>query len=196
MFLFRSGAVFGWGKNTFGQLGLNDDTHRSHPTQLKTMRNLGVRYIACGDDFSVFLTMGTVFTCGNGNFGQLGHGVLSNEILPRSVFELMGSPITQIVCGRHHTLVLAPTRGRVYGFGLGGSGQLGTKGSGNASVPQVVLGPWVSPSGSSLFDIKEKEKTPPMVIYRIFAGGDHSLASTTEVGKRIASIDYRIPEYA
>jgi len=50
------------------------------------MRSLGIRYISCGDDFSVFLTIdGGVFTCGAGTFGQLGHGNTSNEIIPRMV---------------------------------------------------------------------------------------------------------------
>lgn len=54
----RSGSVFGWGKNLFGQLGVNDNADRAYPTHLRTLRNIGVRYIACGDDFSVFLTAG------------------------------------------------------------------------------------------------------------------------------------------
>ena len=142
--LCRSGAIFGWGKNTFGQLGLNDLNSRCYPTQLRTLRSLGVRYISCGDDFSVFLTNeGGVFTCGAGTFGQLGHGSCSNEIVPRKVFELMGSKITQIACGRRHTLAFVPSRGKIYGFGLGGVGQLGIGMVGNHSTPQIVRGPWV-----------------------------------------------------
>lgn len=50
------------------------------------MRNIKVKYIACGDEFSAFLTMdGGVFTCGAGMYGQLGHGGMSNEILPKQV---------------------------------------------------------------------------------------------------------------
>lgn len=48
--------MFGWGKNLFGQLGVNDNVDRPYPTHLKTLRSLGVRYVAAGDDFSVFLT--------------------------------------------------------------------------------------------------------------------------------------------
>lgn len=33
-------------------------------------------------------------------YGQLGHGGLTNEVLPRKVIELMGSTVTQICCGR------------------------------------------------------------------------------------------------
>lgn len=125
-------------------MGLNDEKSRSYPTQLKTLRSLGVRYIACGDDFSVFLTSdGGVFTCGSGTYGQLGHGTVSNDFLPRMVVELMGTSCTQISCGRRHTLTFVPSRGRVYGFGLGSSGQLGHRIIGNSKVPQVVIGPWV-----------------------------------------------------
>lgn len=50
------GAVYGWGKNVFGQLGLNDDSNKIYPSQLRTLRSISVKYIACGEDFSVFLT--------------------------------------------------------------------------------------------------------------------------------------------
>lgn len=50
------GAVYGWGKNDFGQLGVNSQTSLSSPTQLKTIRTVKVKYISGGEDFSVFLT--------------------------------------------------------------------------------------------------------------------------------------------
>ncbi|KAK9685781.1 HECT-domain (ubiquitin-transferase) [Popillia japonica] len=171
--LSKSGAVFGWGKNSMGQLGLNDTNSRSYPCQLRTLRNIKVRFISCGSDFSSFLTIdGGVLTCGAGMCGQLGHGNASNEILPRQVLELMGSIITQITCGRQHTLALVPSRGRVYSFGLGGSGQLGGRKPVNSSTPQVVLGPWISPSGTSVLPDSNADFT----VKRIFAGGDHCFA--------------------
>ncbi|XP_066150994.1 probable E3 ubiquitin-protein ligase HERC4 isoform X3 [Euwallacea fornicatus] len=189
--LSKSGAVYGWGKNTKGQLGLNDTQNKIYPTQLRTLRNLRVRYIACGEEFSVFLTLdGGVFTCGAGMYGQLGHGNNSNEILPKQVIELMGSTITQIVCGRQHCLSFVPSRGRVYSFGIGGSGQLGVRKTNSACTPQVVLGPWISPGGSCLVPPDNKDDHN-LVIHRIFAGGDHCFVSVIPQDRKVPPYDCR-----
>ncbi|XP_036336674.1 probable E3 ubiquitin-protein ligase HERC4 [Rhagoletis pomonella] len=192
----KSGAVFGWGRNNSGQLGLNDTTHRHFPTQLRTIRSLRVRYIACGEQYSVFLTNdGGVFTCGKGSYGQLGHGGNMNEVLPRKVTELMGSTVTQISCGAQHTLALVPSRGRVYGFGLGCFGQFGTRKVNSCSLPQVMVGPWVSPSGSKLLNTETKDN-PDMgfVIRQIFCGGNHSFVTTSQFIDNILAFDCRIYE--
>lgn len=142
--LVRSGAVFGWGKNTFGQLGIGSEENHCYPVQLKTLRSIGVRHISAGEDFTVFLTHeGGVLTCGAGSYGQLGHGNKSNDVLPRMVCEMMGTTCTQVACGSRHVLTFVPGRGRIYGFGLGSSGQLGNRSTNNALVPQIVVGPWV-----------------------------------------------------
>uniref|UniRef100_A0A1B6DL92 HECT domain-containing protein n=1 Tax=Clastoptera arizonana TaxID=38151 RepID=A0A1B6DL92_9HEMI len=187
----KSGAVYGWGKNSFGQLGLNNEIDQEFPAQLRTLRTIRVKYIACGEDFSVFLTQdGGVFTCGGGQYGQLGHGSMTNEILPRKVLELMGSTVTQISCGRRHTLALVPSRGRVYAFGLGGAGQLGTRAQLNCATPQIVLGPWC-PS-SSVTVINTNHNLLDYVVKRIFAGGDQCFVTVTRKSDNILPEDFRI----
>ncbi|XP_076666112.1 HECT and RLD domain containing E3 ubiquitin ligase 4 isoform X2 [Andrena cerasifolii] len=175
-----AGTVFGWGKNTFGQLGLNDTQNRNLPCQLQTLENAKVCYAACGEEFSVFLTVdGGVFTCGAGMYGQLGHGSNTNEILPRQVMELMGSTVTQISCGKRHTLALVPSRGRIYAWGLGGAGQLGNRVAQSVATPLVVHGPWVGPNGSPMmcFDTKLTPDTTDYIVRHIFTGGDHCFAT-------------------
>ncbi|KAL1117573.1 hypothetical protein AAG570_003888 [Ranatra chinensis] len=179
----RSGAVYGWGRNRFGQLGLNSQTDHIYPCQLKTLRSIKVKYISCGEDFSVFLTQdGGVLTCGAGMYGQLGHGSTSNEVLPRKILELMGSTVTQICCGRRHTLAYLPSRDRVYAFGLGGAGQLGTKQVVNYSSPQVVLGPWLDMATSNT----------GVNINKLYAGGDHCFVTVTPKHRNIPSEDFRV----
>ncbi|KAK9891763.1 hypothetical protein WA026_016561 [Henosepilachna vigintioctopunctata] len=190
--LSKSGSVFGWGKNTHGQLGVNDTTNKLLPTQLRSLRSIKVRYITCGDDFSIFLTMdGGVFSCGAGTYGQLGNGISLDVIVPTQVLELMGSTTTQVSCGRKHTLAFVPSRGRVYSFGVGGSGQLGLRKTTQAATPQVVLGPWVSPSGASVVPSNSSEKK---VIEHIFAGGDRSIVTVKPYIKDFTPYDCRVYE--
>uniref|UniRef100_A0A667Y1W2 HECT and RLD domain containing E3 ubiquitin protein ligase 4 n=1 Tax=Myripristis murdjan TaxID=586833 RepID=A0A667Y1W2_9TELE len=145
--LTLSGAVFGWGRNKFGQLGLNDNNDRHFPTLLKSLRSQRVIYICCGEDHTAALTKlsyGGVFTFGAGGYGQLGHNSTNHEINPRKVFELMGNVVTQIACGRQHTLAFIPTSGKMDSFGLGGNGQLGTRSTCNRKSPAPVKGSWVT----------------------------------------------------
>uniref|UniRef100_A0AAR2KYG7 HECT domain-containing protein n=1 Tax=Pygocentrus nattereri TaxID=42514 RepID=A0AAR2KYG7_PYGNA len=137
--LTPSGAIFGWGRNKFGQLGLNDNKDRCFPSLLKTLRSQRVVYICCGEDHTAALTKeGGVFTFGAGGYGQLGHNTTNHEVNPRKVFELMGNVVTQIACGRQHTLAFIPSSGKIDSFGLGGNGQLGTRSTCNRKSPAPV----------------------------------------------------------
>jgi len=42
-----------------------------------------------------------VFSFGSGGCGQLGHNSTQPEMMPRKVFEFMGSTVSQIACGRY-----------------------------------------------------------------------------------------------
>uniref|UniRef100_A0A8C5MLC3 HECT and RLD domain containing E3 ubiquitin protein ligase 3 n=1 Tax=Leptobrachium leishanense TaxID=445787 RepID=A0A8C5MLC3_9ANUR len=143
--LSLSGAVFGWGKNSEGQLGLGDEKVRESPCLVKALRSQKVVYISCGEEHTAVLTKsGGLFTFGAGGQGQLGHDSLNNEINPRRVLELMGSEVTQIACGRLHTLAFVPSSGSLYAFGCGDLGQLGTGTRQNVNCPTTVKGKWAA----------------------------------------------------
>ncbi|KAM4704547.1 putative E3 ubiquitin-protein ligase HERC4 isoform 2-T2 [Rhinophrynus dorsalis] len=172
--LTLSGAIFGWGRNKFGQLGLNDETDRFVPTLLKSLRSQKIVHICCGEDHTAALTKeGGVFTFGAGGYGQLGHNSTNHEINPRKVFELMGSIVTQIACGRQHTLAFVPSSGRIYSFGLGGNGQLGTGSTCNRKSPFSVKGNWLSYSDYAQCTLNANGC---YCVRRIFCGGDQSFA--------------------
>ncbi|CAL8257158.1 unnamed protein product [Lota lota] len=172
--LTQSGAVFGWGRNKFGQLGLNDNNDRHSPTLLKSLRSQRVIYICCGEDHTAALTKeGGVFTFGAGGYGQLGHNSTNHEINPRKVFELMGNEVTQIACGRQHTLAFIPSTGKMDSFGLGGNGQLGTRSTCNRKSPAPVKGSWADTNGPTSTDEGTKQT---YCVKRIYAGGDQSFA--------------------
>ncbi|KAJ8383045.1 hypothetical protein SKAU_G00038230 [Synaphobranchus kaupii] len=160
--LSLSGAVFAWGKNSAGQLGLGDKKDRHGLTFVKSLDMKRTVYISCGDEHTAVLTKGgLVFTFGSGEYGQLGHNSNRDELLPRLVAELWGSRVTQIACGRHHTLAYVASFKTIYSFGRGEQGQLGRGLDSSQNVPLPV-------QLSSEFDLG---------IGTIFAGGNQSVCS-------------------
>ncbi|NXL57745.1 HERC4 ligase, partial [Chordeiles acutipennis] len=192
--LTLSGAIFGWGRNKFGQLGLNDDNDRYVPTLLKSLRTQKVVHICCGEDHTAALTKeGGVFTFGAGGYGQLGHNSTSHEINPRKVFELMGSVVTQITCGRQHTTAFVPSSGRIYSFGLGGNGQLGTGTTSNRKSPFTVKGNWLPYSTQCPVTTDSEEC---YCVKRIFSGGDQSFAHYFYPQNMVPPDDFRYPDFS
>ncbi|KAK9517170.1 hypothetical protein VZT92_025058 [Zoarces viviparus] len=162
-----SGAVFGWGGNDCGQLGLGDTTDRPTPTLVHYLNTKKTIYISCGKEHTAILTKnGAVFTFGSGQYGQLGHNSFGDELRPRLVAELWGAKVTKIACGRHHTLVLTDSK-RVYSFGCGAQGQLGHGEESDPSVPLPVQ--------------LTQDTTNGPKIGNIYAGGDCSFATSTSV---------------
>ncbi|XP_041056996.1 probable E3 ubiquitin-protein ligase HERC3 [Carcharodon carcharias] len=54
--LSHSGAVFGWGRNNCGQLGLGDTKTRHLPTYVKQLECKKIVYISCGAQHTALLT--------------------------------------------------------------------------------------------------------------------------------------------
>ncbi|XP_007558653.1 probable E3 ubiquitin-protein ligase HERC4 isoform X2 [Poecilia formosa] len=133
-----SGGVFSWGRNDCGQLGLGDTKDMYTPACVRSLNLKKTGDICCGKDHTVVLTKhGVVFTFGSGQYGQLGHNSLRNELRPRLVAELWGAKVIKIACGRYHTLVLTHSQ-KVYSFGCETQGQLGNREESNPSVPLPV----------------------------------------------------------
>ena len=54
--LTTSGALFGWGNNQSGQLGIGDQQNRFFPTQCKSLRYQRVVHVSCGETHTAVLT--------------------------------------------------------------------------------------------------------------------------------------------
>ena len=53
--LTRSGSVYTWGSNAFGQLGLGDNNDRSTPHRIDALEGKRVTSFACGKEFVIAL---------------------------------------------------------------------------------------------------------------------------------------------
>lgn len=143
--LRSDGTVWGWGSNTYGQIGGSAGGQRTTPSAIAGLA--GIVQIAAGGYHGVALdAAGAVWTWGYNAYGQLGDGTAGNRATPARVPGLSG--IVQISAGTFHTLAL-DSAGNVWSWGANFAGQLGNGmavgGSGCqiflcASVPQWVPG--------------------------------------------------------
>ncbi|XP_058922815.1 probable E3 ubiquitin-protein ligase HERC3 isoform X1 [Kogia breviceps] len=192
--LSLSGAVFGWGMNNAGQLGLSDEKDRESPCHVKLLRTQKVVYISCGEEHTAVLTKsGGVFTFGAGSCGQLGHGSMNDEVNPRRVLELMGSEVTQIACGRQHTLAFVPSSGLIYAFGCGARGQLGTGHTCNVKCPSPVKGYWAAHSGQLS---ARADRFKYHIVKQIFSGGDQTFVLCSKYESSSPAVDFRVMNQA
>ncbi|EYU28697.1 hypothetical protein MIMGU_mgv1a008743mg [Erythranthe guttata] len=165
--LSSGGRVLTWGRGTSGQLGHGEMVNCLHPKLVNAFQDSVVTHVSAGWNHSGFvLENGAVFTCGDGSFGQLGHGDYKSQNLPLRVSYFVSKRVEQVACGMRHSLVLLKgnSENRVYGFGLGKRGQLGisTEKVKSTSLPQITIG------------------LTNLEIVNISANGDHSAALTAD----------------
>ncbi|XP_063102741.1 E3 ISG15--protein ligase HERC5 [Cavia porcellus] len=168
MALSMSGNMYSWGKNDCGQLGLGHTKNTDSPSLVDIPDNQKVEFLACGGAHTALLTQdGLMFTFGAGKYGQLGHNSTKNELRPCLVTELLGNRVTQIACGRWHTLAYVSDLGKAFSFGLGEEGQLGN----GRKCTQLIPLPMKSPSNEELqFESHHSGKELIMI-----AGGNQSI---------------------
>ncbi|KAI5932354.1 E3 ISG15--protein ligase HERC5 isoform X2 [Manis javanica] len=186
MALSMSGNIYSWGRNDFGQLGLGHTKNKESPSLIEALDNQKVEFLTCGGFHAALLTKdGLVYTFGAGIYGQLGHNSTENELRPRLVTELVGNRVTQLACGRWHTLAYVSDLGKVFSFGSGKEGQLGSSGTQNQLIPL----PMKLPSDEELkFESHASEKELIMI-----AGGNQSILLWLERENPYVNLRRKIP---
>ncbi|XP_063107844.1 secretion-regulating guanine nucleotide exchange factor isoform X5 [Cavia porcellus] len=133
-------ALFAWGANSYGQLGLGHKEDILLPQQLTDFCEPGcVRKIAGGGGHSVIVTDGgDLFVCGLNKDGQLGLGHTEDVVYFTFCKSLGGCPIQQVACGWDFTIMLTEN-GQVLSCGSNSFGQLGVPpGPRRCVVPQAI----------------------------------------------------------
>ncbi|KAG1705501.1 hypothetical protein DVH05_003190 [Phytophthora capsici] len=168
--LSAKGTVFTFGRGRNGRLGLGDNKWRDTPHQVVSFpQGTRVSQIVCGWNFTAALDrQGSIFTWGKTGEGQCGLGYVDkDQVVPRCVEKLrevaVGSPVVEIACGYTHTVVLTAS-GKLYSWGLGEYGQLGT-GDVYQPVPARV-------------QVPPDALCAPDQIVRVYCGAFHSIATT------------------
>ena len=142
--LTSDGRMFGWGRDSEGQLARTPYYDAALPVAVGATGVLAgktVVAIAAGHTQSLALTSeGRVYACGANNFGQLGDGSTTSRTEMVAVDAsgvLADLKVTAIATGSGHSLVLGEN-GRVFAWGDNSYGQLGCGNQTGSTVPVAV----------------------------------------------------------
>jgi alpha-tubulin suppressor-like RCC1 family protein len=141
--LDENGNVWGWGNDGAGSLCDGKTTMQPTPEKLTNLPGHGVAEVAAGGSHSLFLLKdGSVWACGNNEFGQLGNGTTTSSTTPVQVLLPAGMTVAHISAGNLFSTVLS-TNGEVWDWGYNQNDQLGNvtpPGQPYSDVPVQVQG--------------------------------------------------------
>ncbi|KAM6441453.1 putative E3 ubiquitin-protein ligase HERC6 [Liasis olivaceus] len=136
--------LFCWGSGSYGQLGLG----KKRASQLVPLRRAPpvvggqeVARVACGERHTLLLLAdGSLASCGDNAQGQLGSRLPPGQrrrYVPEQIQALEVQTIIYISCGKEHSLAVC-NQGRVFSWGAGGFGQLGTGKLEDVFIPKKI----------------------------------------------------------
>jgi len=129
--LTRTGLVYVWGANDYGELGLGHQVSQNLPVMISDSGR--ITQIAAGSFHALALSEeGKIYSWGRNQYGQLGHGTLVDSLTPLPIAGLSG--IRAIAAGRNHSVALDESGG-VYCWGRNAAGQLGNNSTTDSAVP-------------------------------------------------------------
>ncbi|PKL30716.1 hypothetical protein CVV43_05555, partial [Candidatus Saccharibacteria bacterium HGW-Saccharibacteria-1] len=142
--LCSDGTVYAWGYNGYGELGNGTVTNSSVPVSVNMSGVLKDKVISkvytSGYGTAVIDSEGKVYTFGRNAYGELGNGTTTNSSNPVAVDTsgvLAGKNIVKIAISHTHMIAL-DSEGKVYGWGINGSGQLGDGSTTSKTTPISV----------------------------------------------------------
>jgi E3 ubiquitin-protein ligase HERC2 len=137
------GKVYAAGDNTSGCLGISgSDQHISTPTLIPSLSHYGIKKVAthsCARHALALTADGKVFSWGDGQWGQLGHGNELDMDRPKMIEALLGKHVREVACGSGYSAAIS-SNGELFTWGRGDMGQLGHGDTQSHSKPKQVQG--------------------------------------------------------
>lgn len=132
-----NGALYGWGKNELGQLGLGNVTPKIlTPTIIIPASTNNVVHVSSGEFHTLVIkSNGTLWAWGLNNNGQLGNGTSINRLAPIQIGT--ATNWAGIAVGGIHSLAIK-LDGTLWAWGDNGYGQLGNGTNTNSNIPIQV----------------------------------------------------------
>ncbi|XP_060103053.1 probable E3 ubiquitin-protein ligase HERC6 [Heteronotia binoei] len=138
--------LYCWGEGACGQLGLGEEGEEQ-PVRFRAgpeaLHRRGVALVACGEFHTLLLHPdGGVSSCGGNARDQLGRRLPAGRLrssVPEQIQALEAQTIVHVSCGKEHSLAIC-SNGRVFSWGAGTSGQLGTGELKDRLIPKKIDG--------------------------------------------------------
>jgi alpha-tubulin suppressor-like RCC1 family protein len=133
------GTLWVWGRNSYGQLGININTTVNRITPVTTFAGgTNWKSVACQfRNMAAIKTDGTLWTWGANNVGQLGINNSDDKITPVTTFS-GGTNWKQVDCGGNSTAAIK-TDGTLWGWGFNNFAELGINDTTTRSTPVTTF---------------------------------------------------------
>jgi alpha-tubulin suppressor-like RCC1 family protein len=116
-----TGHAWGWGLNEGGEFCLGNAQSYATPVELPFS---GVTALAGAYNHATYDANGTLYSCGDNAYGDLGDGLLASSHVPVRVKNLPGSAVVSLVASFGNAGALLRD-GKYFDWGMNGQGQLG-----------------------------------------------------------------------
>ena len=130
----EDGALYVWGKNSYGQLGVGDEVNKNTPTKVNLPSKIK-ELITTGSSVYAILEDGSLYSWGENSYGQLGVGDEVNKNTPTKV-NLPGKIKELITTGSSVYALMEDSS--LYSWNENSDGQLGVGDKINKNTPTIV----------------------------------------------------------
>lgn len=181
------GAVYVWGGNSTGQLGLGDTANRTSPTLISGVS--GIVGVTGGENFSLaWKADGTVFGWGGNGRGELGVGRNTNSYTPVQI------PNFSLISGAANNPPVASNGTMTVTAGASATSTLaGSDPDGNTLTYSIVAQPAkgsvsINPStGVATYTVNSNTSGTDSFTFRVYDGAAYSNTATVSVTIRAAN---------
>uniref|UniRef100_A0A6B2KW11 Protein kinase domain-containing protein n=1 Tax=Arcella intermedia TaxID=1963864 RepID=A0A6B2KW11_9EUKA len=138
MLITDEGQLYGFGENSFGQLGLACKETQFRPRLVAAFGEKKVVDVECGLYHTMVLTdNGQLYSFGSNSYGQLGLGTTFDHDSPQLVSFFSNKKIKKLCCGLQSTIIITEDE-QVFAFGNNNNGQLGLGNTHIQPTPQIL----------------------------------------------------------